>query len=166
MLDLLTTEKEPLKSFESIKDADVREVIVDNEGNMDAWRGARKAVAGLALTPDVKAALESLARDGRLDLVKKAAQKAAELRAVISKTLDAEVRSAVALSKDQQAAVAKALPQYAPGGSSVNVTYVVDPAVLGGLMVTLKNSTIDLTVTSKLVDVVSAASGAASKQVA
>ena len=39
VLELLTSDKEPLKSFESIKDADVREVIVDNEGNMDGAHG-------------------------------------------------------------------------------------------------------------------------------
>jgi len=35
VLELLTSEKEPLKSFDGIKDAEVREVIVDNEGNLD-----------------------------------------------------------------------------------------------------------------------------------
>lgn len=85
--------------------------------------------------------------------------KAADLKAVTSKTLEAEVRSAVALSKDQQATIAKALPAYAPGGQTVNVSFAVDPAVMGGLMVTLKNTTIDLTVSSKLVDVMAAARG-------
>ena len=32
------------------------------------------------------------------------------------------------------------------------LTLPQDPAVLGGLLVTMKNTTIDLTVTSKLVD--------------
>lgn len=156
VLDLLLTDKEPLKSFDSIKSTEVREVIVDNEGNLDAWRGARKAIAALGLAPEAKAALQALAAEGRLDLAKKLATKAGELKAVTSKTLDAEVRSAVALSKDQQAAVAKALPQYAPAGQTVNLNFTVDPAVLGGLLVTLKNQTIDLSSTSRLVEVVAA----------
>ena len=57
VLDLLMTEKEPLKDFASIKDADVKEILVDNEGNLDAWRGARKAVAALAMSAEAKAAL-------------------------------------------------------------------------------------------------------------
>jgi F-type H+-transporting ATPase subunit delta len=135
----------------------VREVIVDNEGNLDTWRGARKAVGGLGLSAEVKSALETLAAEGRLDLAKKLAVKAGELRSVTSKTVDAEVRSAVPLSKEQQAAVAKALPSYAPAGQAVHVNFIVDPAVLGGVLVTMKNTTIDLTVTSKLVDVLAAA---------
>ena len=87
-------------------------------------------------------------------MVKNAAAKAADLRMVISKTLDVEVRSAVALSKEQAAAVTKALPAYAPAGNSVNVSFVVDPAVLGGLLVSMKNSVIDLSVTTKLVEVI------------
>ena len=86
-------------------------------------------------------------------MVKNAAAKAADLRMVISKTLDVEVRSAVALSKEQAAAVTKALPAYATG-NSVNVSFVVDPAVLGGLLVSMKNSVIDLSVTTKLVEVI------------
>jgi len=152
VMDLLLTDKEPLKSFDSIKNAEVREMIVDNEGNLDTWRDARKGIAALALTPEVRSALESLAAAARLDLVKKTAAKAATLRAVTSKTLDAEVRSAVPLSKEQQAAIVKALPQYVPAGQSVNVAYEVDPAVLGGLMVTIGNTTIDLSATSKIVE--------------
>ena len=152
VMELLLTDKEPLKSFDSIQSAEVREMIVDNEGNLDTWREARKGIAALALTPDVRAALESLAAAARLDLVKKTASKAATLRAVSSKTLDAEVRSAVPLTKEQQAAVAKALPQYVPAGQTVNVAYAVDPAVLGGLLVTIANTTIDLSATTKIVE--------------
>lgn len=152
VMDLLLTDKEPLKTFDGIKSAEVREMIVDNEGNLDTWREARKGVAALALTPDVRAALESLASAARLDLVKKTAAKAATLRAVSSKMLDAEVRSAVLLTKEQQAVIAKALPQYVPAGQSVNVSYAVDPAVLGGLLVTIANTTIDLSATTKIVE--------------
>ena len=84
------------------------------------------------------------------------ARKAGELRAVTSKALDAVVTSAVPLSKEQQAAVAKCLPAYAPAGSNLSVAYAVDPAVLGGLLVTIKNETIDLTTASRLVDVAAA----------
>ena len=225
VLDLLLTSKEPLTAFADIKDSDVRDIFVDNEGNMDgqcaggeccgcgwrlgqwevfgegplaptptrtphggarlgarnkrplpptalpplthppAWRSARKAVAALSLTPEVKTVLTDLAAAGRLDLAKTVAFKAAQLKAVISKTLDAEVRSAVALTKEQQAAVAKALPQYTTPGQTIDTKFVVDPAVLGGLLVTMKNTTIDLTVTTKLVEVM-AATSRAGKQLA
>jgi len=73
---------------------------------------------------------------------------------VTAKAVDAFVTSAVPLSKDQQAAISKALPGYAPSGNSLNITYAVDPAVLGGLQISIKNTTIDLSATSRLVEVV------------
>ena len=156
VLELLLTDKEPLKSFDSIKNADVKEMLVDNEGNMEVWRTARKGVAALNLSPEVRGALEALAAEAHLELVKKVASKSADLRAVTSKTVDAEVRSAVPLSKEHQAAVVKALPQYVAAGQQVNVSWTVDPAVLGGLLITMKNTTIDLSATTKLVEVASA----------
>ena len=88
-----------------------------------------------------------------MDLLKHVASKASELLAVTSKALEAVVTSAVPLTKEQQSAVAKALPAYAPAGANLSVAYAVDPAVLGGLLVTLKNQTIDLTAATRLVEV-------------
>ena len=194
MADLLLTSKEPLTSFESIKNADARELVVDNAGNLETWRTvrarrphrwrqgagrrrllaaraptcdlaplplipaqARRAVAALSLSPEVVRIVETIAAEGRLDLLKHIARKAAEMRAVTSKALDAVVTSAVPLTKEQQASVAKALPAYAPAGSNLSVSYAVDPAILGGLLVTIKNQTIDLTAASRLVEVVAGA---------
>lgn len=61
VVDLLITSKEPLTSFDGIKNADVRELIVDNEGNLETWRAARKAVAALNLSEDVKGVLGACA---------------------------------------------------------------------------------------------------------
>ena len=116
---------------------------------------ARRAVAALSLSPEVARIVETIAAEGRLDLLKHIARKAAEMRAVTSKALDAIVTSAVPLTKEQQASVAKALPAYAPAGSNLSVSYAVDPAILGGLLVTIKNQTIDLSAASRLVEVVS-----------
>ncbi len=103
---------------------------------------------------------ETLASEGRLDLVKRVAEKAAQLRAVTSKAADVVVTSAVPLSKEQQAAIAKALPAYAPAGAALNTNFAVDPAVLGGLLVSIQNTTIDLSVTSRLVEVAAASRAA------
>jgi len=160
VVELLLTAKEPLTSFKDIKDAEVREVLVDNEGNMDAWRGARKAVAALNLSEPVKALLDTLAKDGHLERVKKLAGYASELASVSSKTVNAVVTSAVPLTKAQQDAVVKALPTYAkdfPAGTNVVPVFAVDTAVVGGLTVTIKNTSIDLSANSRLVEVVAAA---------
>lgn len=152
VLDLLFTNKEPLSSFSAIKDVEVKEVIVDNEGNLDTWKNARKSIQGLSISDAVKNVITDLAKDGKLNLVKPVATKAAEVRAITSKTADVVVTSAVALTKAQQDAISKALPTYT-SGQTVSVTYSVDPAVLGGLLITIGNKTIDLSSTTKLVDV-------------
>lgn len=106
------------------------------------------------VSPPVNA--DTIAAEGRLDLLKHVANKLRELRSVTSRMIDADVRSAIPLTKEQQEAVSKALPKYVEAGHSLNVNYTVDPAVLGGLLVTIKNQTIDLTATSRLVEVIAA----------
>ncbi len=160
VLDLLLTSKEPLTSFKDIKDADVKDILVDNEGNMDAWRNVRKAVQGLALSEEVKGALAVMAEEAALSRAKLVAQKTADLRAAVSKTVDAVVASAIALSKAQQDAIKAALPAYAPSGQTLSINFVVDPAVLGGLRIDMKNTTIDLSATTRLVDVMAGARAA------
>lgn len=153
VLDLLLTTKEPLTSFASIKDAEVKEILVDNEGNLATWQAARKAVGAIGLSDTTKQLLEAMAAQGSLSRAKRVAAKAGEVRAATSKSLDVTVTSAVALSKAQQEAVTKALPAYV-GGGAVTPSFVVDSAVLGGLLVSFRNSAIDLTATTKLVEVV------------
>jgi F-type H+-transporting ATPase subunit delta len=152
---LLLTTAEPLASFESIKDAEVKDILVDNEGNLEAWRGVRKAVAAIGLSEPVKALLETLGKEARLDRLKRVTALGVELRGVAAKTVDAVVTSATPLSKAQQDAVAKLLPNYA-AGANIATTFVTDAALIGGLTVTLKNASIDLSVNSRLVEVVAA----------
>ena len=156
VIELLMTTKEPLSSFKDIKDAEVKEVLVDNEGNVEAWLRVRKAIAAAAPSEPVVTLIGKLAAEGRLERLKKLASYAAELKNVSSKTLDAVVTSAIPLSKTQQEAVLKALPTYAGAGSTVNPVFVVDPAIVGGLTVTLQNKSIDLSANSRLVEVVAA----------
>jgi F0F1-type ATP synthase delta subunit len=156
VVELLLTSKESLASFKDIKDEDVREILVDNEGNLGAWLGVRKAIGAIGLSDAVKTLLEKLAAEGRLERVRKLAAYAQELKNVTLKTTDAIVTSAVPLSKAQQEAIAKTLPNYVPSGTSVNPVFAVDPAIVGGLTVTLKNQSIDLSANSRLVEVVSA----------
>jgi len=63
-------------------------------------------------------------------------------------TVVAEVRSAVALSDDQQARLATAIS--ARTGQDVTVRNVVDPSVLGGIVTQIGDSIIDGSVRSRL----------------
>jgi F0F1-type ATP synthase delta subunit len=158
VVELLLTAKEPLASFASIKDAEVKDVIVDNEANVATWLAARKAVAALQLSEPVAAAISKMAAEGNLLRVKLVARKAAEVRATTAKSLDVVVSSAVALSRAQQEAVTKALPAYvqAGAGQTLAPVFVVDPAVMGGLLVSFKNLSIDLSASTRLVEVAAA----------
>ena len=70
-------------------------------------------------------------------------------RASSSKNLEvAEVRTAVALSDDQQARLAAALANAT--GKQVNLKVVVDPSVLGGIIATVGDTVIDGTVRTRL----------------
>ena len=60
----------------------------------------------------------------------------------------AEVRSAVALTADQQSRLAAALERAT--GKSVNLKVVVDPSVLGGLIATVGDEVIDGSVRTRL----------------
>jgi F-type H+-transporting ATPase subunit delta len=60
----------------------------------------------------------------------------------------AEVRSAVALSADQQARLAKALS--AQTDSEITIRNVVDPSVMGGVVTTIGDSVLDGTVRTRL----------------
>jgi F-type H+-transporting ATPase subunit delta len=70
-------------------------------------------------------------------------------RASSSKQLElAEVRSAVALSDDQQDRLAAALANAT--GKQVNLKVVVDPSVIGGLVATVGDTVIDGTVRTRI----------------
>ena len=70
-------------------------------------------------------------------------------RASSEKQLEvAEVRSAVALSEAQQSRLAEALAKAT--GKKVNLKFVVDPSVIGGVVATIGNDVIDDTVRTRL----------------
>ena len=70
-------------------------------------------------------------------------------RASSSKNLElAEVRSAVALTKDQEDRLAAALANAT--GKQVNLKVVVDPSVLGGLVATIGDTVIDGSVRTRI----------------
>ncbi len=70
-------------------------------------------------------------------------------RASGAKNLEvAEVRTAVALTSDQEARLAAALTKAT--GKSINLKVVVDPSVIGGVVATIGDTVIDGTVRSRI----------------
>jgi F-type H+-transporting ATPase subunit delta len=71
------------------------------------------------------------------------------LRASSAKNLDvAEVRTAIALTDDQQARLKAALENAT--GKSINLKTIVDPSVVGGVVATIGDTVIDDTVRTRI----------------
>ena len=71
------------------------------------------------------------------------------LRASSAKQLDvAEVRTAIALTDDQQARLKAALENVT--GKSINLKTIVDPSVVGGVVATIGDTVIDDTVRTRI----------------
>lgn len=138
--------------FKDIDEASVLRVIVAHEENIPSLQNTRKAVKAAKIGKEAQAFLERLATTSRLDLLSKVVGKMQALQAALDNQIDITVVSAVPLSKGQADSVKKVLPQYVEAGQKSNVAFEVDPAVLGGLMVKVGQSAIDLTVQSQLVN--------------
>lgn len=152
VVSLLFTTKEPLKKFESIKDQELREVIVQSPTAMQEWAKARAAVKAAKTQPAATELVDKLADMGRLDLLRRVAEITHDMQAAQSNTVAVTVASAVELSSAQKKGVQAALPQYMDKGQKVDVTFEVDPGTLGGIMVTMGNRSIDLTAGTQLME--------------
>lgn len=73
------------------------------------------------------------------------------LNAAMENEVAVTVVSAQPLSKGQADTVKKAIPGYVAEGQKTAISFEVDEAVLGGLMLKVGQSAVDLTVQSQLV---------------
>jgi len=150
VVDLLFSSK--YANYEALPTQDLRETIVGSPENFSSWVEARTAIKELELLPATEEFVRHLAKIARLDLLKGVAAVTLELSTAASKIVPVTVASAVALSEAQKARIVKALPKYA-NTTNFNVEFEVDPSTLGGLMITLENRSIDLSASSRLMEV-------------
>ncbi len=94
--------------------------------------------------------LRVMARRGRARLLPQVVEALAADMAARRGEVTARVESAVALTAKQQKALAQALTAARGGAGQVTVDNVVDPAVLGGLVVTVGSVRIDDSLRGKL----------------
>jgi F0F1-type ATP synthase delta subunit len=160
-LDLLLTEKEPLKSMDSIADIETKEYLVADEVTLKAWKAARADIKAIKLNPIVVQLLTDLAARGATYRVARIVATLGEIVTVISPTSEVLVQSAVELSAAQKKDIKAALKDYLPANKKeMNMEYEVDTALTGGLIVQLDSVTVDLSSTSILVAATAAAQGA------
>ncbi|MGD9904128.1 MAG: ATP synthase F1 subunit delta [Vicinamibacterales bacterium] len=114
--------------------------------------GKRKVVAALAdrlaVTPTSRRTLDLLAERDRLGDLADILAVYRERLLARRKVQRAEVRSAVALSAEAQAAIQARLS--AATGTTIELDTVVDPALLGGVMATVGSTVYDGTVKTQL----------------
>lgn len=109
--------------------------------------------------PQTKAGLSWLVQAGRVRQVGAVADQVAELAAQSQGANVARVRSAVPLDEGQRERLATALSRALDRQVAVKV--VIDPEVVGGLVVTVGDTVIDGSLSTRLADMKSALSGAA-----
>ena len=129
--------------------ADFRDLLSSPIYSRDAQSTAIAAIADkMGLSPTFANTLKLMASKRRLFVLP---QLVAELRSRIADEkgeVTAEVRAAKALSKDQQAALAKTLK--ASVGKDVKMNVAVDENLIGGLVVKVGSKMIDTSIRSKL----------------
>lgn len=107
------------------------------------------AALGPHALPQVRNFLQSLAREGLLDQVPEIVEAfSGYVSATPTQPIDAGVTSATALSESQQATITNDLRQRY--GSGVQVSFAVDPSLIGGLIIRVGDQVLDNSLRTRL----------------
>jgi F-type H+-transporting ATPase subunit delta len=129
---------------------ELRDRLVDPSADTAAKLGLVTDLLGARAHPQTVAAVAYLVQAGRARQLPAIADALAALAARSREQTVAEVRAALPLDDEQQRRLAAALE--ASTGQSVDFKVIVDPYVVGGLVVRLGDTVIDGTVTRRLAD--------------
>jgi F-type H+-transporting ATPase subunit delta len=141
-------EEELFRFARAVQDnAQLRERLTD--ASLDVT--TRQEIVGDLLTrahPSTVAAVNYVVQAGRARFLTQIAEAVGQVAAADREQVLALVRSAVPLSDDQRERLAAALGK--SSGKSVSLKVVVDPSVVGGLVVTMGDTVIDGSVAHRL----------------
>ncbi|KAH7722372.1 ATP-3 protein [Aphelenchoides avenae] len=101
-----------------------------------------------------------LAENGRMNKLKNVLNSFDEIMRAHRGQLDVEVTSAEELSAKHKSALQDALGSFAKQGQKLNVNFAVKPSLVGGLVVTIGDKYVDLSVASRIKKLSSAIEGA------
>jgi F-type H+-transporting ATPase subunit delta len=132
----------------------LRERLVDERPGVALRLEVVEALLGAKAHPQTVAVASYVVQSGRVRQIGEIADAVSTLAASSRQQAVAEVRSAVELDADQRDRLAAALEKAT--GRRVSVRSVVDPAVVGGLVVSLGDEVIDGSVARRLADMRSA----------
>lgn len=138
-------------------DSDLRSRVTDASLPMDARLDVVESLFGGRAHPQTVAAMLWLISAGRGRSLVDVADELARLGAASRQASLAEVRSAVELDEDQRQRLRSALSDNL--GREVELQVIVDPEVVGGLVVRIGDTVIDGSVASRLASVRSRMTG-------
>lgn len=102
------------------------------------------------MSPVVAGFMLTLAENGRLGHVRDIFHTFSEITAAHSGIISADVKSAEPLSDAQKKRLQSALNKKAGDGKTVNIKYIVDPEIKGGLVIDLGDQWMDLSLSSQI----------------
>ncbi|VDL85024.1 unnamed protein product [Nippostrongylus brasiliensis] len=91
-----------------------------------------------------------LAENGRLSRLEAVVSSYEHIMRAHRGELFVQVTSAEPLSKSHESALNDALHKMAKSGQKLNVTYAVKPSIMGGLIVTIGDKYVDLSIASRV----------------
>ncbi|KAK6016787.1 ATP synthase F1, delta subunit [Ostertagia ostertagi] len=91
-----------------------------------------------------------LAENGRLSKLEAVVASFEDIMRAHRGELFFEVTSAEPLTKSHESALSDALHKMAKSGQKINVTYTVKPSIMGGLVVTIGDKYVDLSIASRV----------------
>ncbi|KAK6042120.1 ATP synthase F1, delta subunit [Cooperia oncophora] len=134
------------------QDASFREFVLVNP----TLRGQKKKVVTLEIAKKLGLAKEStnflglLAENGRLSKLEAVVSSFEHIMRAHRGELFVQVTSAEPLTKSHESALNDALNKMAKSGQKLNVTYTIKPSIMGGLVVTIGDKYVDLSIASRV----------------
>ncbi|PIO71026.1 ATP synthase F1, delta subunit [Teladorsagia circumcincta] len=104
----------------------------------------------LGLSSEATNFLGLLAENGRLNKLETVVASFEDIMRAHRGELFVQVTSAEPLTKSHESALADALHKMAKSGQKINVTYTVKPSIMGGLVVTIGDKYVDLSIASRV----------------
>jgi len=149
--DLGTVEDE-LFAFAKVveRDGRLREALTDPALPAENKRTLVRELLGDRASSHTVSILGFLIEQGRAKELGRIVESLAELAAERRKHVVAEVRSAVPLTQERRKRLAEALSKAT--GKNVEITVVIDPAVIGGILARVGDEVFDGTVRTRLED--------------
>lgn len=133
-------------------DVKLKDLLINPSIKRSIKASALKAVSEqVKFAPSTSNLLQALAENGRLKKIDQVINMFKLIMAAHRGDVVCEVISAKPLDSSQQSALEAALKKFMKGNEKIKLTTKVDPSIIGGLVVSIGDKYVDLSVASKVV---------------